>query len=226
VLPSELAQMEPGSSVDLFDLNLVEKRLLYFKRDQQIDIRRKRRFHVVFWSPERFDYRPSVVPVRWPYLLLGVIFDVVRFFRDELSITNCPFYFVFDGKSAELDRYHRLITAIREQDFRDVDIACSALAAGQLHEQLHGLVGNDDEEHVVLCLAERGTADPGIVPPEMALLQLEFAAGAGADSVMLADGDERHEFAITDDESLGVELNRLRNQLAVSMAGAPATRRS
>ena len=90
VLPSELAQMENDQPVDVFDLNLVEKRLLYFKRDQQVDIRRKRRFHVVFWSPERFDYRPSVVPVRWPYLLLGVIFDVVRFFRDELSITNCP----------------------------------------------------------------------------------------------------------------------------------------
>lgn len=226
VLPSELAQMETDQPPDLFDVNLMEKRLLYFRRDQQIDIRRKRRFHVVFWAPERFDYRPSVVPARWPYLFLGVVFDVVRFFRDELSVTNCPFYFVFHGKTPDLDRYQRLISAIREQDFRDVDIGCSAIVAGQLREHLASLLDRDDEEHLVLCLAERDTPIKDVIPAEMALLQVEFATGPGNDSVTLAEADNRHDFAITDEQSLDAELNRFRNLLAVSMAGAQAPRRA
>jgi hypothetical protein len=226
LLPSELAQMESGNQIDLFDVNLAEKRLLYFQRDQRIDIRRRRRFHVVFWAASRFDYRPSVVPARWPYLFLGVVFDVIRFFRDELAVTNCPFYFVFRGKCEDIDRYQRLIGAIQEQDFHDVEIVCAAVEAGRLREHLQSAMGADDEEHVLLCLAERGTPVADALPDGMALLQVEFDARAGVDSVVLAGQDLHHEFSISDEESLGVELNRFRNLLAVSLAGAQAPRRT
>ena len=220
ILPSELAHMDKDQPIDLFDINLAEKRLLYFQRDQRIDIRRRRQFHVVFWAAARFDYRPAVVPARWPYLFLGVAFDVIRFFRDELAVTNCPFYFVFHGRDDSIDRYERLIAAIHDQDFRDVEIACHSVDAGCLREYLDNAVKTGDQEHVLLCLAERGTPVAEVVPRGMALLQVEFAADAGADSVVLDDGGDRHEFSITDEKSLGVELNRFRNLLAVSMAGA------
>jgi hypothetical protein len=226
LLPSELAQMDSSEPVDLFDLNLAEKRLLIFQRDQRIDIQRRRQFHVVFWAPERFDYRPQVVPARWPYLFLGVVFDVIRFFRDELTITNCPFYFIFHGKTYQIDRYERLITAIREQDFRDVEIACRAVDAGRLREHLEEAAKTGDEEHVLLCLAEHGTDLGAAVPLGMTLLQVAFAASPGSDSVVLDDSGGRHEFSITDEASLTVELNRFRNLLAVSMAGAQPARRT
>ena len=220
ILPSELAHMDKNQPIDLFDLNLAEKRLLYFQRDQRIDIRRRRQFHVVFWAAARFDYRPAVAPARWPYLFLGVVFDVIRFFRDELAVSNCPFYFVFHGRSDDMDRYERLIAAIREQDFHDVTIACHAVEAGCLREHLEAAAKTGDQEHVLLCLAERGTPVAESVPPGMALLRVDFAADAGVDSVGLEDGRDRREFSITDEKSLGVELNRFRNLLAVSMAGA------
>jgi len=225
VLPSELAQMETGGGLDLFDVNLAEKRLLFFQRDQRIDMRRRRRFHVVFWGAARFDYRPAVLPARWPTLFLALVFDVIRFFRDELAASNCSFAFVFAGHGEDIDRYQRLIAAIREQDFRDVDITCGALEAKQLRAHLEGAVTADHDEHVLLCLAEPGTPVADIVPPGMALQQLEPAAHAGVDQVRLAAGDRRDEFSISDEESLGRELSRLRNLLAVSLAGAQAARR-
>jgi hypothetical protein len=167
-----------------------------------------------------------VVPARWPYLFLGVVFDVIRFFRDELTITNCPFYFIFHGKTYQIDRYERLITAIREQDFRDVEIACRAVDAGRLREHLEEAAKTGDEEHVLLCLAEHGTDLGAAVPLGMTLLQVAFAASPGSDSVVLDDSGGRHEFSITDEASLTVELNRFRNLLAVSMAGAQPARRT
>jgi hypothetical protein len=226
IVPSELAQMETDMKPDTFDINLLEKRLLFFERDQQIDIRRRRRFHVVFWAPSSFDYRPAVVPARWQYLFLGVVFDIIRFFRDELSITNCPFYFVFHGEVEGVERYERLIAAIREQDFRDVDIACFVLEHGRLARHFEALMDRQDEEQVLLCLAERGTDIAADLPHGAANVRVEFAVDSGVDSVVLENEGERQVFSITDESSLVAELNRFRNTLAITLAGARGQRRN
>jgi hypothetical protein len=226
LLPSELAQMESGSRADVFDLNLVEKRLLYFKRDQQVDLQRRRRYHVVCAAPERFDYRGNVVPARWPYLLLAVVFDVVRLFRDELALAAYPFHFVFGGKAAELDRFERLVTAIREQDFPELEIHFAAVAPEQLPAYLQEPPGEDGDEHLLLCLAEPDAPWLSAVPPTTALVRIELAAGEDGDRLVLDDGDSRHAVAITDEAGLDKGLNRFRNLLAASMASAHGTRRS
>jgi hypothetical protein len=238
LLPSELAQMESGTgapaAVDAFDLNLIEKRLLYFKRDQQIDVRRKRYYHVIFVAPADFDYRPSVVPARWQYLFLGVLFNAIRFFRDELKLKSYSFYFVFLGQQRGISKYLRLIDAVRCQDFRDAEIASHVVDGKQLASYLEESSREHRADHVVLSLAERGSELGLELPEAVEHIRIDFCAGAGVDSVGLlpdrARSSERHEFSMTDAASFESELNRFRNLLVVQLAGggarAPARGRS
>jgi len=114
MLPSEMAQMETTGKVDGFDIGLIEKRLLFFKRDQQIDVRQKRYLHFVFSSPQEFNFRMATVPVRWQYLFLAVLFDILRVFRDGTGIAGYDFYFV-GGKNESLSR---IVKAVSRKEFR------------------------------------------------------------------------------------------------------------
>jgi hypothetical protein len=227
LLPSELAQMEghagrPGA-VDAFDVNLVEKRLLYFKRDQQLDVRRKRSYHFVFVAPADFDYRPSVVPARWQYLFLAVVYDAIRFFRDELKVNTYSFCFVFQGRQRGMDKYLRLIDALRGQDFPDARIESHVLDADQMPEYVDELTSEPGEDHVVLSLAERGTHLGFELPRGVEHIRVDFQTSAGVDSIGLVRNQspsaERYEFNMTDEASFESELNRFRSSLVLHLAG-------
>ena len=230
LLPSELAQMDDASSssegkpqVDGFDINLIEKRLLFFKRDQQIDVRRRRRFYFAFVSPSDFDFQPSVVPARWQYLFLSVLFDIIRFFRDELQVHHYPFFFIFTGQERKIDDYVRVIEAIREQNFSDVRIEINEVADEKLTEHLQEETALDDAEHTVVLLSPPNQRDLVELPEGVDDIRVDFETRGGADLVRVespVEGNRRRfELSISNEDDFKDNLCSLRDIMMVLVAG-------
>ncbi len=124
LLPSELACMEedPRESPDPFDVNVMENRLLFFSHEQNFSLKKKRRFHIIFWEPQDMNYRSRLLPTRWPFCFLSLIFQIVGFFRDYFSLRYYPFQFVFNKECEEGEKTSNLLNIIAKRDYPDIRI--------------------------------------------------------------------------------------------------------
>lgn len=158
IVPSELAMMEPGSSLDLFDVNLLENRLLSFVRDHNVDVRRNRSFHIVFLSPESLESMPAVIPFRWQYFFIAVVFDIISYYRHYFGLKRFPFYFVFPEHSDQATDVFDLIAMVHARDCPDVVVETHALPETRINEYTRTRTAVDRNDESVVCLARRGEA--------------------------------------------------------------------
>jgi hypothetical protein len=96
LLQSQLAFMERGDRPDLFDVKYVRDELLYYSRDDNQFLRRRRTFFLVF-CPELAQARvkDAGLPCQRIVMLLGFLLTALRKLRDWLSTDALTFELVF-----------------------------------------------------------------------------------------------------------------------------------
>ena len=222
ILPSELAMMETGSDVDIFDVNLIENRLLSFLRDRHMDTRRYREFHLLFLSPESLDAKPEVIPFRWQYLFMAILFDIISFYRRYFNMRRFTFYFVFRDHVNQAIDVFQLLDMVRERDFPDIDIGAHSLSFNELSGYIARALGRDLKNRTLLSFGQKGFTTPLGSLPEIDHIiteygQKEMTPKSYADRVIIQltriMTEKRFEFLIRDEEELAGVMGRIRDVL-------------
>lgn len=124
LLHSQLAYMEPGDRPDLFDIKFLRDELLYYSRDENQFLRRRRNFLFALF-PELAASRIKDAELPWQriVLLMGLLVAAVKKLTDWLGEDALVFEFVFldppepkAGKSDNLAEERELFEMLfREQ---------------------------------------------------------------------------------------------------------------
>jgi hypothetical protein len=119
LLHSQLAYMEEDERPDLFDIKYLRDELLYYSRDENQFLRRRRTFvFALFTDLVRSRFKDAALPWQRIVLILALLLTVVRKLSDWLSTDALLFEFLFldkaDGQSLAEER--KLIELVlREQ---------------------------------------------------------------------------------------------------------------
>lgn len=100
LLHSQLAYMEPQRSAepDLFDTMFLMDELLYYSRDDNQFMRRRRTFVLVFSSDlQETRFKDSELPYQRGVMLLGLVHTLVRKLAQWLTTDALNFHLVFPG---------------------------------------------------------------------------------------------------------------------------------
>ncbi len=124
LLHSQLAYIEPPDQrPDLFDIKYLRDELLYYSRDENQFLRRRRTFVTVFYPDlvERIRFKDAELPWQRGILLLAVLFVAARKLIEWLSTDALVFDFVFvvpagPPRALALEAEYELLTKLfREQ---------------------------------------------------------------------------------------------------------------
>ncbi|MBI1913347.1 MAG: hypothetical protein HYS12_01100 [Planctomycetes bacterium] len=123
LLHSQLAYIEDNDRPDLFDIKYLRDELLYYSRDENQFLRRRRTFVLVFFPDliERIRFKDAELPWQRGILLLAVLFVAVRKLTEWLSTDALVFEVVFPLPEGQprvfaLEREFELLTKLlREQ---------------------------------------------------------------------------------------------------------------
>jgi hypothetical protein len=123
LLHSQLAYIEDNDRPDLFDIKYLRDELLYYSRDENQFLRRRRTFVLAFFPDliERIRFKDAELPWQRGILLLAVLFVAVRKLTEWLSTDSLVFDVVFlvpDGQPrvfALQPEFELLTKLLREQ---------------------------------------------------------------------------------------------------------------
>jgi hypothetical protein len=122
LLHSQLAYMEPPESrdgPDLFDTMFLMDELLYYARDENQFLRRRRTFVFVL-PPDLVEtrFKDADLPYQRGVMLLGLLVVLVRKLKEWLSTDALQFHFLFlgEGESEPLAHERNLIETIHYED--------------------------------------------------------------------------------------------------------------
>jgi hypothetical protein len=125
LLHSQLAYIEDGAKQpDLFDIKYLRDELLFYSRDENQFLRRRRTFVIAFYPDllETIRYKDAELPYQRGILLLALLYLVVRKLSEWLSTDALVFDLVFIVPEADplvfpLDTEFELLTRLfREQE--------------------------------------------------------------------------------------------------------------
>ncbi len=156
LLPTELAFVEENQAgPDLFDVHLIEDRLLFFTRDRHFSLRKKRCFHIIFWEADKMDYRSAHMPIRWPFIFLAIIFQMIGLFRDYFFLRYYPFQFVFGGSSSYGEEIGNLLCLLAARDFPDIRITSEVVGNDGLEPYFSREIKGGRGDHTCLIFGRR-----------------------------------------------------------------------
>jgi hypothetical protein len=126
ILHSQLAYIEEKEKPDLFDIKYLRDELLFYSRDENQFLRRRRTFVFAFYPDliERIHFKDAELPYQRGVMLLALVFVAIRKLSEWLSTDALVFNFVFvlpesaTGRSREFPletEYDLLIRLLREQ---------------------------------------------------------------------------------------------------------------
>src|SRR5215831_11988765 len=97
LLHSQLAYIEDNERPDLFDIKYLRDELLYYSRDENQFLRRRRTFVLAFFPDliERIRFKDAELPWQRGILLLAVLFVAIRKLTEWLSTDSLVFDVVF-----------------------------------------------------------------------------------------------------------------------------------
>lgn len=195
LLHSQLAYMESGDDrPDLFDIKYLRDELLYYSRDENQFLRRRRAFIFALYPDlVRAACKGPDLPYQRLILLLALLLVTVRRLSEWLSADALVFDFVFlsDGAGPSLGRERQLLEMLfREQRengtvvIRD-DLDAAALARESTQRARRSLV------HVLTA----STQDRPLDVPEAVVTRLVVdgdcpAIGAGPEGPAVPEGEE------------------------------------
>jgi hypothetical protein len=165
LLHSQLAMMEPDDRPDLFDIKFLRDELLYYSRDENQFLRRRRSFVFTLWPDlVQTRFRDGDLPVQRIVMVLASLVSAVRKTIDWLGDDALQFVFFFvteDGESP-LDEERKLLELVLSEQIANGTVAvetgdavtwkarCTALGK---RSQCHALMASTQErrfdvEHV------------------------------------------------------------------------------
>ncbi len=137
LLHSQLAYMEKEERPDLFDIKFLRDELLYYARDENQFLRRRRTFVFALWPDlVHARFKDTELPWQRGVLLLGLLIAAVRKLSDWLSTDALVFQFVFltkDGSQPLAEERSLVETVLREQ-IANGTVAVLDLPAARLEE--------------------------------------------------------------------------------------------
>jgi hypothetical protein len=136
LLHSQLSYMEPGERPDLFDIKFLRDELLYYSRDENNFLRRRRTFVLALFPDLLLSrFKDAALPWQRIILLLAALAALIGKLSEWLSTDALHFELVFmePGKSPELAPERELVDMLfREQIAAGTVAVRSVRSAGEL----------------------------------------------------------------------------------------------
>jgi hypothetical protein len=191
LLHSQLAYMETDDRPDLFDIKYLRDELLYYARDENQFLRRRRTYALVL-CPDLIHarFKDAGLPYQRGILLLALVVVIVRKLAEWLSTDALSFVFFFladeaqakDGEAALAEERRLLQTLLREQIANGtVELGDAATLAG-----VEAACTLRARRSLCHCLAV-STGDVTLQPVDTVVTRLRLSAPCPA----LADGDNQ-----------------------------------
>ncbi len=141
LLHSQLAFMEEDERPDLFDIKFLRDELLYYARDENQFLRRRRTFVFVLYPDlEQTRFKDRGLDFQRGVLLLALLCTVVRKLAEWLSTDALSFHFVFvaEGDNDPLAAERALLASLLMNDIANgsvhlAKVAEDAVAARCVH---------------------------------------------------------------------------------------------
>jgi hypothetical protein len=195
LLHSQLAYMEPKEAdrPDLFDVKFLRDELLYYARDENHFLRRRRTFVFLLQADlEQSRFKDADLPYQRIVMLLAILVTAIRRLSEWLSEEALTFHFLFVGESAgqTLTNERALLqTVLREQ------IAAGAVTIDQVPA---GTVATQCEEwdrkslvHILSVGVDAGTSSVGNVSIDrLAIASSRPALSNRDDRLEIVEGED------------------------------------
>ncbi|NUQ64874.1 MAG: hypothetical protein HUU20_20615 [Pirellulales bacterium] len=143
LLHSQLSYMEPDDRPDLFDIKFVRDELLYYSRDENQFLRRRRTILLAVW-PKLVEarFKDSVLPCQRIVMTLAFLLGLVRKLIQWLSDEAILFEFLFfDCKDQALQPEKELVEILLAEQIANGTVTSQRVAPEALAEryrQAHG----------------------------------------------------------------------------------------
>jgi hypothetical protein len=195
LLHSQLAYMEPDTSdgPDLFDIKFLRDELLFYARDENQFLRRRRTF--VFVLPGQLAearFKDADLPYQRIVMLLALLLVLVRKLTEWLSTDALVFRFLFVGEGEEeaLAHEHGLLQTL----LREPIAAGVALLERVSAKKIEGLCAGWARRSMVHCLSA-GVSPPALDPDDTMVTRLAVdaarpALGDGTAELHPVEGDD------------------------------------
>lgn len=137
LLHSQLTYMEPDDRPDLFDIKFVRDELLYYSRDENQFLRRRRTFLFAL-SPELVEarFKDASLPYQRIVMLLALLLTAVRKLIEWLSDEALVFEFLFlDWEEPVLEPEKTLVEMLLSEQIANGSAAVARIAPAELDER-------------------------------------------------------------------------------------------
>jgi hypothetical protein len=138
LLHSQLAYMETDERPDLFDIKFLRDELLYYARDENQFLRRRRTFVFVLYPDlDRTRFKDRGLDYQRGVLLLGLLYTLVRKLSEWLSTEALSFRFVFvaDAVNDRLQPERELLASLLRDEIANGLVHLKTEAENTLAEQ-------------------------------------------------------------------------------------------
>jgi len=166
LLQWQLAYIEPGDRPDLFDIKFARDELLYYARDENRFLRRRRSFVFALAADlDRARIKDPGLPRQRLVLLLGALVAAVRRLVGWLGDEALTFEFAFLGEDGPgpLDLERELIELILREAIARGEVVTSRLPIDGLAGHCEA-IGRRSLCHVLLASRDPTLIEPGPVP--------------------------------------------------------------
>jgi hypothetical protein len=191
LLHSQLAYMERDERPDLFDVKFLRDELLYYARDENQFLRRRRAF-VIALFPDLLHTRVKdpTLPFQRGILLLALLLVVVRRLSDWLSSDALLFEFLFLDGAEPLGRERELLEMLLREPIETGNVVVKVLPAGSLAKECGELARRSLCHCLTASTADRPFEAQDTVVTRLALDGPCPALAAGEDGPVYPEGEE------------------------------------
>jgi hypothetical protein len=202
LLHSQLAYMEPAGSErpDLFDTLFLMDELLYYARDENQFLRRRRNFVFVL-SPDLVEtrFKDFELPYQRGVMLMGLLFVLVRKLTEWLSTDALNFRFIFlgderkDSDKEVLGTEWSLLETLLSEPIKLQTVFLERMTPKKLPLYCESLARRS-MVHALVCGVEPPELDANeTVVTRLAITSARPAIGDGSDEPGIVEGDNAQE---------------------------------
>ncbi|MCP4756906.1 MAG: hypothetical protein GY866_39085 [Proteobacteria bacterium] len=220
ILPSELSYMDNDpKEIDLFDIHMMESRVLFFLKEHKYSQRKRRRFLVVFYDLPSMEYKSVLLPARWSFVFLAIVFQMIGLYRDVFDSKSYSFHFAFSGQPDKHADLERILDLIAQRDFPDVQIAIRSTDFSKMDAHLEREMSGHSDDYTLVVFAKDGNRDEVILPKKydgIHQVKIVFSGDKAGSKVRFGiQGDERATYEVAAKDEAMHKINRLRDDLTL-----------
>ncbi len=137
LLHSQLAYMEDGQRPDLFDIKFLRDELLYYARDENQFLRRRRTFvFVLYPNLDQTRFKDRDLDYQRGVLLLALLYVIVRKLAEWLSADALSFRFLFvvEGENDSLQAERGLLASLLMEEIANGSVQLATVPENKIAE--------------------------------------------------------------------------------------------